>query len=407
MADALGSKKVGRVQVSSFGWLDSDEKHREMMLELVRLFQDEGSVDELGIGGVRDAFANRFFPATSVLHTRARYLLFIPWLLEDVTRHGWPAEKVKREFRDQEVKLIRSLVKGGEKQGVIGRQAGKDLKTMPSSAYWAALRQMRICLWDTTIEGYLRQATSGIRGSASDRSTDDAADGHARNAGIHTSLPERPSDLLKDTTFDLTADEAAFLKDRLIVAHQKTVYSWLALKGTSADVLYIWEHPQLSDFPSEMQAEIKQARQFHFAFHGAAITYNLLLARLIDNEKLVDEYTDALDSWDADPGVIGALNSWHPGEFWQTARSLNPRIPPATEHFVNNWVELAKSNEHRGDNAARLLAERERRLKGNRSRLGNPDALQRWSGRAGMARLDYRWSVAASHLRDIYEAVEV
>jgi hypothetical protein len=47
------------------------------MLEVVDLFKQEGTVDELGIGSIRDALADALFPGTSVLHTRLRYVLFI------------------------------------------------------------------------------------------------------------------------------------------------------------------------------------------------------------------------------------------------------------------------------------------------------------------------------------------
>ncbi len=59
---------------SVFGWLDGDDAHRARMLEVVKLFQDQSSVDELRIGGVRDAFSDAL-SGNSVLHTRARYLL--------------------------------------------------------------------------------------------------------------------------------------------------------------------------------------------------------------------------------------------------------------------------------------------------------------------------------------------
>ena len=32
--------------------------------------------------------ADRFFPGTSVLHTRLRYALFVPWLVHKVCREG-------------------------------------------------------------------------------------------------------------------------------------------------------------------------------------------------------------------------------------------------------------------------------------------------------------------------------
>src|SRR6476661_999087 len=106
-----------------FGWLDGDDSQRAAMLEVVKLFEDSSTVDELGIGSVRDTFSNAFFPGTSTLHTRARYLLFVAWLVNDVARHRWPAERAHAELRSRETKLIHALLAGEEDQGVIGRDA--------------------------------------------------------------------------------------------------------------------------------------------------------------------------------------------------------------------------------------------------------------------------------------------
>ncbi len=67
---------------STLTWLSHDTAERDRTLRLIELFKESGTVDELGIGSIRDTFADAFFPGTSVLQTRARYLLFIPWLLE-------------------------------------------------------------------------------------------------------------------------------------------------------------------------------------------------------------------------------------------------------------------------------------------------------------------------------------
>jgi hypothetical protein len=65
---------------SAFGWLDYSARERRAMLEIVDLFREKGTVDELGVGTIRDAFADHLFPGTSTLHSRARYFLFIPWV---------------------------------------------------------------------------------------------------------------------------------------------------------------------------------------------------------------------------------------------------------------------------------------------------------------------------------------
>jgi hypothetical protein len=51
--------------MSAFVWLDYSERERRKMLDLVDLFREHDTRDELGIGSVRDAFADMLFPGTS------------------------------------------------------------------------------------------------------------------------------------------------------------------------------------------------------------------------------------------------------------------------------------------------------------------------------------------------------
>lgn len=57
------------------------------MRELVKMFSNTSTLDDIGIGQVRDSLADQMFPATSTVHARARYFLFIPWI------HGAAAAK--------------------------------------------------------------------------------------------------------------------------------------------------------------------------------------------------------------------------------------------------------------------------------------------------------------------------
>ena len=107
---------------SVFAWLDSDDTQQQKMRQLLELFKDESTVDELGIGTIRDTIANELFPGTSVGQTRARYLLFVPWLVREVASHHYPSDQALVRLRSHEVRLIDSLLRGGETQGVIGRQ---------------------------------------------------------------------------------------------------------------------------------------------------------------------------------------------------------------------------------------------------------------------------------------------
>lgn len=86
--------------------------------------------------------------------------------------------------------------------------------------------------------------------------------------------------------------------------------------------------------------------------------------------------------------------------------AVQPHVRPATKNFVNSWLDLVASDvDIATDTAAtKLINSRELQIKGGRARLVNQAALDRWSGQSRLSRLDYRWSVASRHLRDLYEA---
>ena len=71
---------------SLIAWLDHDERDRRRMREVIDLFREQDTLDELGIGVVRDTLANLLFPGTTTVQTRARYLLFLPWIYEEIER---------------------------------------------------------------------------------------------------------------------------------------------------------------------------------------------------------------------------------------------------------------------------------------------------------------------------------
>jgi hypothetical protein len=384
---------------SRFGWLDHDDAQRAQMMEVVKFFQDQGSVDELGIGSIRDAFSDSFFPGTSVLHTRARYLLFIPWLLGDVARRGRSVDESRKALREAEVKLIRALIAGGEQAGVIGSQAQDKLKTMPSQVYWPALGRLRLRHWDVTIDGYFRTASQRARRST-EVSVADAASARV-DLGLDSALPPHPDDLLNETTFALTPDEADMLKAVFVRLPSSSLLGWLGAHAESAAADWVWQHPQVGDMPDQHRARIDHARRLHHVWHGAPLLYNLMLARLVEDDELVDQYYAETDEWLQDLADERAFEGWSRQDFWALLRHLNPRIGPPTVAFVNKWIDLVEAGEHSGERAEQLVRDRELRLKGRRSRLVYPDARAGWSGYAGLVRLDYRWRVARRFMGDV------
>ena len=125
--------------MSSFSWVAFSDDERERTLDIIAQFQDRDTRDELGIGRIRDAFADMLFPGTSTIQTRARYFLFIPWMYQELERKRVPSSEVSDRVERYENRLIDALVQSGDTDGVIGKQARSDLQCYPSDIYWRGL----------------------------------------------------------------------------------------------------------------------------------------------------------------------------------------------------------------------------------------------------------------------------
>ena len=141
---------------SSFTWLDHSEEQRRKVLDVIDLFKEQGTVDEMGFGTIRDAIADILFPGTSNLMTRSAYYLFVPWMYLRLEAQKTPASEIQAKGRREELRLIERLLESGETIGVIGRRARGSLRRLPSSVYWAGMKRLGICQFDGSQDSYHR-----------------------------------------------------------------------------------------------------------------------------------------------------------------------------------------------------------------------------------------------------------
>ena len=95
-----------------------------------------GVRDEVGFLLIHSGYANRFFPGTSVLHTRLRYVLFIPWMYRELFRKG-DYGKIERRVTKFETRLAGRL---RDLEGTIGKRSyPKPTSQPPTFVYWTAL----------------------------------------------------------------------------------------------------------------------------------------------------------------------------------------------------------------------------------------------------------------------------
>lgn len=82
-----------------------------------------GVRDEVGFLIVHQRYADRFFPGTSVLHTRLRYALLIPWIYQTLREQRPQPRDFAQAYVELEHRLTGRLKfdpEGGERDGVIG-----------------------------------------------------------------------------------------------------------------------------------------------------------------------------------------------------------------------------------------------------------------------------------------------
>jgi hypothetical protein len=58
---------------STIAWIDLADEDRRRMIEVVSLFKERDTRDELGLASIRDAFADLLFPGTIHPLTIAQY----------------------------------------------------------------------------------------------------------------------------------------------------------------------------------------------------------------------------------------------------------------------------------------------------------------------------------------------
>ena len=383
---------------SSFGWFDFSDRDRQRSMDVVDLFHEEDTRDELGLGVIRDAFANRLFPGTSTIQTRVRYFILLPWLFGMMSPRDISEERFAKRSRQLQEKLRRCLVAADESLGVIGYVKGADVQRLPSSVYWQGLRRWDILRFRGSESDYRRELAR-IELRADRALTDDGDPVDDSAVGLwDPELPEPADGWLESTTFELSLAEAEYLTHRIEMVAPESLLAHLVHRGVETTATdFAWEHVPPEELPFPLNNEVLFAQNFSESMHGAALLYNLMLAEDKNADALTEHYSVELAKWwQTRAARADELDAWDRSRFWSLLASWHARARPPTTAFVEHWLQgmesASRPKDVMGDHSLRdLIRSRERALKGPRARLGNLRALDLWQGASGTAQLDYRW----------------
>ena len=414
---------------SSFAWLAADAEQRRQMMEAVDQFRDETTIDDLGVGGIRDAFSDTLFPGTSTIQTRLRYVLFIPWLLQEAARAD-TVEDMTWRFHDLERDFIDALKRGmGEnEQGIIGRRAGRELQRVPSGIYWGALIEWGLVEPGLSARAYFRRSLL-LREEerAAPHSEDGSAGLELTRTGIDPNLPAPPRNLLRSASFELRPEDVTYLQEAMTRRTAGTLLARLAQTRpagwTTPDTAppAPWSPEVLDLLDLELDASLRDhvdlAARFSLYIQGANLLYNLLLAEATsgDDERFTDDRTEhyraRLQAWAGEAQWTRPLGTEDMADIAQLMAARNRRFTTKTQTFLTTWFDAARSPFQVTDSAhlRELIQHRERDTKGLRARLrpGNQKALDAWGGESGTFRMLFRWGNVTRHLQDLYDGTEV
>lgn len=397
-------------------WLDASPDEQRRVREIVQLFSQKETQDELGGRRIVVALSDLLFPGTSVLHSRARYLFFIPWFCQEAVAKKDPAAHLDwmeryliKVFLDEQ-----DLPPEQVREGLIGLQAGPKVKQLPSTAYWTALIEWGLLQWPGTIAQTLERARFASH-DAND--VDELAD--RSHAIWHPGLGRMPKGFLYGDLhggFELTNAEAVFLQEQWLKTARGSLLEHLARSRQALSEAEPWTDPAVRTASPQVIEVLDDAERFSLAIDGARRLYYLLIgerylqAGHTRAEIDLDDLRKRLDDWAVEVRTRADLfGGWEPASFWNRVRGENARIDHVTQAFFDVWFDRIRQDDLDGvaadDGLRQLVKQREQFLKRGQARLVNEKLLAGWQGGAA-GRVTYRWPQVSRLVNDVVEGLD-
>lgn len=397
---------------AGFGWIDFSDEQRQKVFAVIDLLDSSGTVDELGIGVVRDALADWMFPGVSTIQTRPKYFLILIEILSNYQRKYLSGEKVPTlevYLTDEEKRVMKILAEnynyeGGS--GVIGisvAKEGKELARNPSSIYWNGLRMHGLINTHLSRTEYVK---------ANDLSEDETDSETLENYEDLFGLKSHHLEIIHDNmNMDFDREQAIFLKDQFLDTSthiDKNEHNLLS------DILRDKKKSEIINYSNNFRdaAEalldtgylhdktahiVQMALDFDLLMHGSHIRYNILLHKKAGNPDYQQKLLQLWESWLDD--IKLAESRLIEFDFEGLFTLIANRVGRVTQYFMIKWKAEVLKPIVDNDILDELVYKQEVHKKGNKAKLVLKDGA--YTGWVGINRLEYRFPVVKNIIKDL------
>ncbi len=374
----------------------------------------QGVRDEIGFLSLHQAYADRFFPGTSVLHTRLRYALFVPWIYTSLIEKG-VRERFAEAVEEAEINLVGQL-RLSDETGIIGKENFPKSTTQPPClVYWSSLGSWGILrpLQDGTYPARSVIHRKIGKLSRAGKFHDDDKQLLQEDEPLFVSLPPPPKTWGKKSTnldFRLLGRERRFLRNLLIgirrpFSTERSLMSRLVESNIELGAkTEMWTDDVFYAADDLDRAAMKRAQQ---AASLSAIGRGIYSALVEDMRENYDGVPSGHVHLDALENLVGEYGNeglrLDVSEIKTDAEGIDGKILEVLER-TQKWVRAGARNV---SDLYQVYCEAEAKRKTKRARLpktliAREKRLEWIPEKHPAARpLHYRWDVARGFLMDL------
>jgi Family of unknown function (DUF6361) len=401
-------------------WLTFSHSDIATAKQFMDSLKGDNTVDVLGLTRTMEGISDILFPATSTLHKRIRYQIFVPAIIQAMYRNN---SRIKPEYELERLEYLlqRTLIDSGEQYNVFGSSRGEALKYWPSTIYWASLNKLQLWGEENLGRGEALELIEE-RNRPNVPKDDGDTESVAREIQPTSGLDELYKNIFsngriaKRLTFALERAEASFFEKRFVSLFPDSITSYILKYGNRN-----WCRRPLFDLKCPKNPKLnyllRQACAYSHIAMGAYYGYRWALCRALrqagrlsrDEEKANAQH---FERWLGNN--LRDVNGWQYVDLIKALAALGGSVPEKGEsEFVEDFLRCVSQV---GSLNRKLLAldqivrKREENVKGNRSHFNNPDVQAPKNTLGGEQYrdfyFDYRWQQGKTNLEDIFDGLK-